>query len=149
MSLKNSNFEIIYVMGQTYTHFKVLFSLIKTMPSFWKSVKNWLKYSPLKFSNGNLQRTISQSIFDRLLKTWHRFNQGKEFFKMSISLDYYTFYFKIWVFKANNLSRFTPVPIWVRGPKIPPKVLKTNVGTGLIVIFEIIFTNDNTWLPPP
>ena len=107
MSLKNSNFEIIYVMGQTYTHFKVLFSLIKTMPSFWKSVKNWLKYGPLKFSNGKLQRAISQSIFDRFLKTWHRFNQGKEFFKMIIGLVYYTFYFKIWVFKANNLSRFT------------------------------------------
>ena len=40
------------------------------------------------------------------------------------------------------------VPIWVRVPKIASKAWETNVGTWSIVIFEIIFENDNTWLPP-
>ena len=44
--------------------------------------------------NIKLQRAISRPIFDRFSKTWHRFDQGKEFFKMSIYLVHYTFYLK-------------------------------------------------------
>ena len=98
--------------------------------------------------NIKLQRAISHPIFDRFLKTWHRFDQGKELFEMSIHLAHYEFYFKIWVFEPNNLSRSTQVPIWARGPKIPSKVSETNVVTWSIVILKIIFGNDNTWLPP-
>ena len=36
-------------MDKSYTHFEELFFLIKTVPSIWKSVKNWLRYDLLKF----------------------------------------------------------------------------------------------------
>ena len=48
VSLKNLNLEIKCIIGQTYS-FQKLFSLIKMVQSFWKSVKNWLRYGPRKF----------------------------------------------------------------------------------------------------
>ena len=45
--------------------------------------------------NIKLQMAIFQPIFDRFLKTLHRFDQGNELFEMSIHFAQYKFYLKI------------------------------------------------------
>ena len=122
------------------------FSFISNFGPFFS--KFTIRKQPNLLQMLNFWRAISQSIFNRFSNAWHHFDQRKELFEMSIGLVHYTFYLKSWVFESNNLSRPMPLPIWVRGPKIPSKVSETNVGTWSIVILEIIFANDNTWLPP-
>ncbi len=134
----------------TQDHDKICFKgRIFGQLQFWPFYsKFYTRKWPKSLLHEIIYRFISQSIFYLFSIAWHRFDQGKELFQISISFDHYTIYSQSWVFEPNNLSRPTSVPIWVRGPKIHSKVTQTSVGTWSIVIFEIIFANDDTWLPP-